>query len=57
MGAASCFDNTTESKIDTAFATLIQFDVRGLIIAADQFLDSRRERIVILAARYSVPVI
>ena len=46
-----------EGEIDTAFATLARADVQSLLVAADPLFNSYRERIVALAARYSVPAI
>jgi putative tryptophan/tyrosine transport system substrate-binding protein len=47
----------TEAEIDTAFATLARAGVQALLVAADPFFNSQRERIVALAARYRVPSI
>ena len=46
-----------EGEIDTAFATLARAGVQSLLVAADPLFNSYRERIVALAARYSVPAI
>jgi len=45
----------TESEIDTAFATLIQLHVDALVEGPDNFFFNRRDQIVALAARYSIP--
>ena len=47
----------TESEIDAAFASLAQLHVGALVLGPDQFLNSRREQLVALAARHAVPVI
>jgi putative ABC transport system substrate-binding protein len=46
---------STEGDIDTAFDRLAQRRVGGLFVGADPFLFSRREQIVVLAARHSLP--
>jgi putative ABC transport system substrate-binding protein len=48
---------STESEIDTAFATLVQRGVGALVIVQDVFFNSRRELLVTLAARYKLPAI
>src|SRR3954452_15301276 len=48
---------STESEIDIAFASLVQLHADALVVAADPFLSSRREQIVALAPRHSVPSI
>src|SRR6266481_5836664 len=47
----------TESEIDAAFASLVQLQAGALLVAADPFLFSRREQLVALASRHTVPVI
>jgi putative ABC transport system substrate-binding protein len=47
----------SESEIDTAFASLVQLHAEALVVAADPFLSSRRERLVALASRHAVPAI
>src|SRR5947207_12508526 len=47
----------SESEIDTAFASLVQLHVGALLVAADPFLSSRREQLVVLASRHAVPSI
>jgi putative tryptophan/tyrosine transport system substrate-binding protein len=46
---------STDSEIDTAFASLIQLHAGALVAAADPFLSCRRERLVALASRHAVP--
>jgi putative tryptophan/tyrosine transport system substrate-binding protein len=48
---------STESEIDAAFASLIQLHAEALIIGDDVYFTSRREQLVALASRYSVPTI
>jgi putative ABC transport system substrate-binding protein len=48
---------TSESEIDTAFASLVQLHASALVVGADPFLSSRRERLVALASRHAVPAI
>jgi putative ABC transport system substrate-binding protein len=45
----------TEGEIDTAFASLSQLQVGGLVVEADAFFISRRQQLVALASRYAVP--
>lgn len=46
---------SSESEIDTAFASLVQLQAGALVVAGDPFLSSRREQIVALASRHAVP--
>ena len=48
---------TSESDIDTAFASLVQLHAGALVVAADPFLSSRREQLVALASHHAVPSI
>jgi putative ABC transport system substrate-binding protein len=48
---------SSESEIDTAFASLVQLHAGALVVGADPFLSSRREQIVALASRRAVPSI
>jgi putative ABC transport system substrate-binding protein len=50
-------DAKTEAEIDTAFASLGQLQAGGVVVAANTFFVGRREQIVALAARHSVPAI
>jgi putative ABC transport system substrate-binding protein len=44
-----------ESEIDSAFALLVELHAGALLVGADPFFNSRREQLVTLAARHSVP--
>jgi putative ABC transport system substrate-binding protein len=44
-----------ESEIDTAFALLVELHAGALLVGADPFFNSRREQLVALASRHSVP--
>jgi putative tryptophan/tyrosine transport system substrate-binding protein len=46
-----------ESDFDMVFASLLQLRVGGLAIGADAFFFSRRDQLVGLATRYSVPTV
>jgi ABC-type uncharacterized transport system substrate-binding protein len=48
---------STESEIDTAFATLAQKRADSLVVSADPFFLSRREQIIALTARQAIPAI
>jgi putative ABC transport system substrate-binding protein len=45
----------TEREIDAVFASLAQLQAGAIMIIGDPFLNSRREQLVMLAARYAVP--
>ena len=47
----------TERELGTAFATLVEQQVGALVVAADPFFTSRREEVVVLAARHGIPAI
>jgi putative ABC transport system substrate-binding protein len=48
---------STEREIDEAFASLGTLRAGGLIVPNEPFLDSQRERIAALAARYAIPAL
>ncbi len=45
---------STDQELDEAFAALARLRARGLVVSGEPFFDSRRERIVALAARHAV---
>ena len=45
---------STEQELDDAFATAVGLRARGLVVAGEPFFDSRRDRIVALAARNAI---
>src|SRR5262245_13590329 len=48
---------SSESEIDTAFASLVQLHAGALVVAGDPFLTSRHAQIAALASRRAVPSI
>ena len=48
---------SSESEIDSAFASLAQLHAGGLIVSAHPFFDSRGDQLVALASRHAVPAI
>jgi putative ABC transport system substrate-binding protein len=48
---------STEAEIDAAFDTLMQLHAGALVVGPDPFLNNRREQLVALAARHTVPAI
>ena len=48
---------SAESEIDEAFVSLASLRVGGVLVPNEPFLDSQRERITMLAARYGVPAL
>ena len=47
----------TESELDSAFATIGQSTSKALLVTADPFLNSERDKIITLAAHYAVAAI
>ena len=47
----------TESELETDFATMAQNRVGALIVMPEPFFMSRRERLVELVARHTIPAI
>jgi putative ABC transport system substrate-binding protein len=50
-------DGGSDEKIEAAFAALGPQHVRALLVGADPFFDTRRQRVVALAAQHRVPAI
>jgi putative ABC transport system substrate-binding protein len=48
---------STDTEIETAFATLTESRANALAVVGNPFLNSRRNQIVTLAARYSIPAV
>src|SRR6516162_7751264 len=48
---------STDHEIDTAFESVAQQGISALAVAADPFFNTRRDKLVALAARYAVPTI
>ena len=46
-----------ESAIDAAFATAVQLGAGAMLVASDGFFNSRRDKIIALAARHAIPAI
>jgi putative ABC transport system substrate-binding protein len=46
---------SSEGDLDTAFTTLVQLRVGGLLVTVDPFLNSHRDQLVALAARHKIP--
>jgi len=46
-----------ENEIDAAFTSLVRRQAGALVVSSDPFLNSRREQLVALAARHTVPTI
>jgi putative ABC transport system substrate-binding protein len=48
---------SAESEIDPAFATIVEQNAGGLLVAGDPFFYGRREQLVALASRHRVPAV
>jgi ABC-type uncharacterized transport system substrate-binding protein len=51
------FNAISETEIESAFARISQARPGGLLVGSDPFFNSRRDRIVALAARHAIPAI
>jgi putative ABC transport system substrate-binding protein len=47
----------SDEEVDVAFASLAQHQVGALLVGADPFFDPRRDRLIALAALYTVPTL
>jgi putative tryptophan/tyrosine transport system substrate-binding protein len=47
----------TEDEFESVFTSLVQLHAGALVVGADPFFNSRREELVVLAARHAVPAI
>ena len=45
----------TDSEIDAAFETVARERIPAIVVAGDPFFDTRRDKLVALAARHAVP--
>jgi putative ABC transport system substrate-binding protein len=50
-------DGGSDESIDASFAALTQQHVAALMVGADPFFDTRRDRLIALAAQHQVPAI
>jgi putative ABC transport system substrate-binding protein len=48
---------SSENDLDAAFAKLAELPAKALLVAADPFFNTRREKLIEMAARHSVPAI
>jgi putative tryptophan/tyrosine transport system substrate-binding protein len=46
---------SNDEDVDTAFNAIVQQRIAALIVAADPFIDTRRDKIIGLSARHAVP--
>jgi putative ABC transport system substrate-binding protein len=51
------FYASAEGEIEAGFASMVQRQARGLVVGASSFLFGRRDQLVGLATRYSVPTV
>jgi putative tryptophan/tyrosine transport system substrate-binding protein len=48
---------STDNEIDAAFATIVRERIGGLLVQADVFFTSRRQRLVLLTTRHAIPTV
>jgi putative ABC transport system substrate-binding protein len=48
---------TNDGEIDAAFTALVQHGARALLVGADPFFNTRRDKLIALAASHAVPTI
>ena len=47
----------TEDEFNSVFTSLVELHAGALVVGADPFFNSRREELVVLAARHAIPAI
>jgi putative ABC transport system substrate-binding protein len=58
VGQRIVFANASaDAELDAAFETLVKAGIGALLVAADPYLDTRRDRIIAFAARQRLPAI
>jgi putative ABC transport system substrate-binding protein len=57
IGQVVVLQASTDREIDAAFAALVQQQARLLMVGADPFFDTRRDRLIALAAQHAVPTL
>ena len=53
--ALGAYAKGTDRELDAAFETIAQQRIAALAVTADPFFDTRRDKLVALAARHAVP--
>jgi putative tryptophan/tyrosine transport system substrate-binding protein len=48
---------STDAELDAAFASLVNAGIGALLVAADPYFDTRRDRIIAFAAQHRLPAI
>jgi putative tryptophan/tyrosine transport system substrate-binding protein len=48
---------SSDREIEAAFETIVQQRIAALVVAGDPFFDTRRDKLVALAARHAVPTV
>jgi putative ABC transport system substrate-binding protein len=48
---------STDEELDAAFGVLVQEQIGALLVAADPYFDTRRDRIIALTAQHRLPTI
>jgi len=55
--AVPVLNASTENGLDDVFASLAKLGAGGIVVPAEPFFDTQRDRIVALSARYAIPAI
>jgi len=48
---------SSDADIDAAFSTLVEIHAGGLVVGGNPFLNSRRNKLIALAARHAIPAV